>query len=295
LAIEKLAYGGWDNCYRLTDGTVELIVTTDVGPRIIRCGFAGSQNLFWENSHQMGKSGEAYWQMRGGHRLWVAPELVPVTYALDNGPVEAHALESSIALIQRASIEKEMIITLRGGVVEVLHKLRNCTEEAMQLSPWAVSVMAQGGLGIAAFPERATHDENLLPTNPLVMWAYTDFSDKRWSFTQQYLMLRQDIAISRPQKAGLFNRDTFAAYLLGTELFTKRCSATPEAVYPDFNSSLEIFTNNDFLELETLGPLVTLEPGEAATHTEHWSLHRDIQLEDLTDSELGRVLGPLMK
>ncbi len=114
-------------------------------------------------------------------------------------------------------------------------------------------------------------------------------------FTEQYLMLRHNPAISRPQKAGLFNEHTFAAYLLGTELFVKQCRASREARYPDFNSSLEIFTNNDFLELETLGPLVSLGPGEAVTHTECWSLHRGIQFDNLTDAELHRVLRPLMK
>jgi hypothetical protein len=293
---EKLSYGGWDNCYRLSDGRVELIMTTDVGPRIIRYGFVGGQNLFWENPYQMGKSGEAYWQMRGGHRLWVAPELLLITYALDNGPVEARALDSSIAVVQRAPLEKEIILTLcDDGTVEVLHKIRNQGEEPVQLSPWAISVMAQGGVGIAAFPGRGAHADHLLPTNPLVMWAYTDFSDKRWEFTEQYLMLRQNTAISRPQKAGLFNQNTFAAYLLGKELFVKQCRATREAQYPDFNSSFEIFTNNDFLELETLGPLVQLNPGDATTHTESWSLHREIQVTDFTNAELDRVLKPLMK
>ncbi len=43
--------------------------------------------------------------------------------------------------------------------------------KAAELAPWAVTVMAQGGLGIAAFPERGAHVQSLLPTNPLVMWA----------------------------------------------------------------------------------------------------------------------------
>ena len=39
--VEKTAYAGWPNCYRITNGEVELIVTTDVGPRVIRYGFVG--------------------------------------------------------------------------------------------------------------------------------------------------------------------------------------------------------------------------------------------------------------
>lgn len=293
--IEKLSYGGWPNCYRISDDSVELIVTSDVGPRVIRCGFTGGQNLFWEDPYQLGKRDEAYWQIRGGHRLWVAPEVVAVTYALDNAPVEARMVEDTIVLRQRATLEKQMMLSLRGGVVEVIHQIRNRGAAATQLAPWALSVMAPGGLGIAAFPERAPHDANLQPTNPLVMWAYTDFSDKRWRFTPQYLTLKQDAAAVSPQKAGLFNPRTFGAYLLGTDLFVKQSTAAANTVYPDFHSSFEIFTNNNFLELETLGPLTDLQPGEAVTHIEYWSLHRDVSVSELTDTELNRALRPLMK
>ena len=37
--MERVEYGGWANCYRLHNDVVELIVTADVGPRIIRFGF----------------------------------------------------------------------------------------------------------------------------------------------------------------------------------------------------------------------------------------------------------------
>ncbi len=35
MRIEPTAYQGWPDCYRVTNGTVELIVTSDVGPRIL--------------------------------------------------------------------------------------------------------------------------------------------------------------------------------------------------------------------------------------------------------------------
>ena len=52
VTIEKVPYAGWPNCYSLSNGDVELIATTDVGPRIIHCGFVGSQNLFVEIADQ---------------------------------------------------------------------------------------------------------------------------------------------------------------------------------------------------------------------------------------------------
>ena len=55
--VEKVAYQGWPNCYRISNGTVELIVTTDVGPRVIRFGFPGGENEFMEEAAQLGKTG----------------------------------------------------------------------------------------------------------------------------------------------------------------------------------------------------------------------------------------------
>ncbi|HXF27943.1 MAG TPA: hypothetical protein VN610_11740, partial [Bryobacteraceae bacterium] len=91
--VEKINYHGWPNSYRITNGTVELIALTDVGPRIIRYGFVGGQNLFKEFEEQLGKSGESTWEARGGHRLWMSPEDKVLTYAPDNSPVQFKVLK----------------------------------------------------------------------------------------------------------------------------------------------------------------------------------------------------------
>ncbi len=67
--VEKTEYKGWPNCYRVSNGEIELIVTGDVGPRVIRFGFIGGQNLFKEFPEQLGRSGEEKFQLRGGDRV----------------------------------------------------------------------------------------------------------------------------------------------------------------------------------------------------------------------------------
>ncbi len=127
------------------------------------------------------------------------------------------------------------------------------------------------------------------------MWAFTDFSDKRWQFTKKYLMLRQDPKNASPQKVGLFNRNTVGAYLLGSDLFIKRSAAQDVRKQTDFGCSFETFTNDQFLELETLGELSNIRPGATAEHTEHWSLHKDIKISSWTEAEIDRALLPLLK
>lgn len=299
VTIEKVAYAGWPNCYRMTNGEVELIVTSDVGPRVIRYGFVGGQNLFKEFTDQLGRSGEREWQARGGHRLWVGPEAVPMSYAPDNVPVQVVLGDDSIELTEPVErdtgFQKTMLIRLAGSgsEVEVTHRIKNTNSSARKIASWGLTMMAQGGTAVTGFPPRGTHPQQLQPTNPLVMWAYTNFSDPRWKFTEKYLILRQDPKATRPVKAGLWNQDTWEAYLLGSDLFIKSTPALagPEA-YPDMGCSLETFTSADFLEMETLSPLESVAPGQTIGHTEHWTLHKDVHVANWTDEELDRLVAP---
>src|SRR5579864_367883 len=282
--IEKTQYRGWPNCYRLSNGEVELIVTTDVGPRVIRYGFVGGQNLFKEFEEQMSKHGETSWQPRGGHRVWMAPEDPVLTYAPDNSPIHAEVkgqtLELTEGVEKETGLEKQMVVKLasRGSGVEVLHKITNKGTKSREFAVWALTMMAQGGVGIAAFPPRGTHEKDLAPTNPLVMWAYANFSDLRWQLTKKYLLLRQDPKNPNAQKAGLFNHETVGAYLLGSDLFMKRSAAQDARRHPDFGCSYETFTNEQFLEMETLGELSDVRPSASLEHSEHWSLHKNVKI-----------------
>ncbi len=299
VTIKKVAYAGWPNCYRMTNGRVELIVTGDVGPRVIRYGFPRGQNLFAEFTAQLGHSGEAEWQARGGHRIWVGPEAMPMSYAPDNVPVKvslgADWIELTEPVEKDTGFQKTMRIRLAatGSDVEVSQRIKNTNASARKIASWALTMMAPGGIAVTGFPPRGTHPKMLLPTNPLVMWGYTNFSDPRWKFTEKYLILRQDPKATLPVKVGLWNKDTWEAYLLGTDLFIKSTPALagPEA-YPDMGCSLETFTNADFLEMETLGPLESVAPNQSIGHTERWALYKDVHIAAWTDDQLDRVVAP---
>ena len=299
--VEKTAYKGWLNCYRISNGDVELVVTSDVGPRIIRFGFVSGQNVFKEFPDQIGKSGEAQFQLRGGHRVWKAPEDPVASWAPDNVPVQieltADGLTAREPIEPLTKLQKEIEIHLApsGTDVTVTHRIANHSLFPLEYSVWAMSMMAQGGVAITGFPPRGKHPIALAATNPLVMWAYSDLSDPRWKFTKKYLMLRQNPNAADPQKLGLFNPNTWVAYVLNGEAFVKQTQSDPAKAYPDFGCSFETFTSNEFLEIETLSPLTKVQPDQTAAHVEHWSLHRGIRLADFTDAELDRVVLPFLR
>ena len=299
--VTKTEYKGWQNCYRVSNGEVELIVTGDVGPRVIRFGFVGGQNLFKEYAEQLGKRGEEKFQLRGGSRVWKAPEDPIATWAPDNVAVEI--IPTATGLIARApveplsSLQKEIEVSMApsGSEVTVMHRITNRSLYTLEFSPWTLTMMAQGGVAISGFPPRGKHPTNLEATNPLVMWAYTNLADKRLTFTRKYLLLRQDPGNSEAEKLGTFNPDTWAAYLLNGEAFLKRTQADPSKTYPDFGCSFETFTNNEFLEIETLGPMTKVAPGKTVEHVEHWSLHRNVKLSEFTDAAIDQALLPLLQ
>jgi len=300
VTIEKTSFSGWPNCYRITNGEAELIVTSDIGPRVMFYGFRGGQNFFWVQKETAGKSGEPAWVARGGHRVWVAPEDPRYTYPPDNSPVQVEirggVLIATQPVEKETGIQKQLEIRLapRGTEVTVIHRLFNRGIMPLEFAPWALTMMSPGGHGVSGFPPRGTHPKDLAPTNPLVMWAYTDLSDPRWTWLKKYFVLRQDPANPVPMKIGHFNPKTWGAYFLNGELFLKRYDADPSKTYPDFGCSFETFTNADFLELETLGPVSKVAPGTSLEHVERWSLHRPARPAAWTDAELDRILGPLL-
>lgn len=265
---------------RLSNGRVELVVTTDVGPRVIRFGFVGGQNLLKEFADHMGKTGGSEWRSYGGHRLWHAPESNPRTYAPDNDPVgyswNGKTLKLTQAVEATTGIAKEIEVTLDPdeNYVSLLHRLVNKNLWPIELAPWCLTVMAAGGRAI--FPQEPfrPHPEYLLPSRPLVLWAYTDMKDARWTWGTKYIQLRQDPKATTKQKIGMMNTLGWSAYYLDGELFLKRFGYDPRANYPDFGCNTESYTDHEMLEIETLGGLTRLQPGAFAEHREDWLLER---------------------
>lgn len=298
--MEKISYLGLPNCYRLSNGTAEAVVTTDVGPRIVRYGFAGAENILGEAPGATLATELGDFKPWGGHRLWVAPEAKPRSYAPDNQPLAVEFEgESAIRLtapVEAATgIEKEMRVALDdgGSGLSVRHKITNRGLWAIDAAPWALTIMRGGGTAIFPQEPYISWDDYLLPARPLVLWHYTDLSDARWSIGKKFIRLTTDANASRPQKVGLLNKQGWAAYQHGTTLFVKRFAHEEGATYPDYGCNCETYTAGDFIEVESLAPLRRLEPGASAEHAERWRLFQDVEA-GATEDELDAAISPLV-
>lgn len=291
---EHVNYAGWPNCIKVSNGSVELIITTDVGPRIIRFGYIGEQNMFYVSPTDKGKIGGNDWHLYGGHRLWLAPEVAPRSYDPDNSPVkyswDGKTLKLTQEKDQTTSIIKEIEIILNNdkNVVEVLHRLINKSCWSVEFSPWSITACATGGRAIVPQEPYIDPADYLLPIRPIVLWAYTKMADSRYIWGDKFIQAKQDPSIASETKIGVLNKQKWAAFYLNNTLFVKTFEYDQNALYPDFGCNNEIYINGDFLEVESLGPLSKILPQGMIEHTEHWYLYKETinEGEDSIDKNL---------
>jgi len=276
---EEVSYGGWEGCLRLANGTAEAVLTVAVGPRVIRYGLAGGENELGEVESDRGKTGGSEWRLYGGHRLWHSPEDRFRTYRPDNRPLSVREIPGGAVLLQEVEPEtgigKEMaaILAPSGTRLSIRHRLVNRGSWPVELAAWAITVMAPGGWEVIPQSEPG---EGLLPDRLIALWPYSRLDDPRLIFSGRYILLRQDPAASGPFKLGLPNPEGWAGYFNRGRFFRKLYRHNPAARYPDFGSSYETYTNPDMLEMETLSPLVRLDPGESVEHWEEWELFDNV-------------------
>jgi hypothetical protein len=298
MKTEIIDYKGWEQNTRLSNSEIELVITREIGPRIIRFAFIDKENIFGEMPEEIGKKNESEWMIRGGHRFWMAPEQKPETYELDNKAVTIKETSNGVEVTQPtgeiSGTQKTMLISIEDNqnTAHIKHTLTNVSNNEMICAPWALSVMAKGGKAIIPLPKKIPHPEILTHTQNWSLWSYTDFSDSRWRFLKKYVLFHQQ-GEAKANKVGIAHKEFWVAYQKNNTVFTKRFEWQDSKEYPDGGVNFETFANDQFLEMESLGPLVKLMPGHSTTHKETWSLHKDIP-ECNNDTQIDKHILPLM-
>jgi hypothetical protein len=142
-------------------------------------------------------------------------------------------------------------------------------------------------------PEERPAPGDFAPNQSLILWPFFDFTDDRWTFGSRYMFLRQDPK-KGPTKVGLGHPVPWVAYLNQGTLFVKRFRHVEWARYPDLGTSYQTFSNEDMLEMETVGMLTTLIPGQSAELEETWELFTDVPAVK-TEADVDRVILPLVR
>ena len=215
----------------------------------------------------------------GGHRLWHSPEAMPRTYIPDTY-VTVTELSDGVLLDTKAEpgtgIRKRIEIRLAPDKpsLTLTHTLINEGMWAVELAPWAITQFRLGGTVILPMPVGNVDEAGLLPNRQLSLWPYASINDPRLKLGDEYILFKADAL--PPFKLGYFNPYGWMAYWVDGILFRKMFDTDTRASYPDNNCNTEMYCNDKFVELESLGPLGRLGHGGGVVHTETWELFDEL-------------------
>ncbi len=298
MSFETLTYMGLPNCIKLSNGIVDVIAATVVGPRILFYGPTGGSNVLALFPEASKETALGTWKPYGGHRLWVWPEILPATYAPDNDPVE-HTAEGDFDLVLRQFVDKagmvkqiRLSMSASSTTVRLVQTVTSQNLWPVDIAAWGISVV-EPGISIVPRVPFQTHDDYLPVTQPVALCAFTDLQDPRFTLGLKYLLLRGDPSRASSQKLGLRNKQNWCAHLVGDVLFVKRFTHEERAEYPDYGVNTEVYTEGRFQELELLGPHRVVAPGESLTLVEEWDLFTEVQVANPKDlNALDAALAP---
>ncbi len=257
------------------NGVVQLVIPLEYGIRIAHFSFLGEENVFYEQPSDMKElSTEDGWRIRGGHRLWLAPENSD-TYCPDNAPISYEVQDEKIVLTQEIDawlgVRKSMCISFGADAsVSITHKIVNCNPHDITRSLWAISVMAPGGTEYIPLGERKS---SASPFHHISWWYHTCLGDERADYEEERIVIRH-LPIDKRYKIGVDHPAEPIRYINKGVVFEKSYDFKKDAVYPDGNVSYETFFCRHMTEIESLSPLYTIAPTESAEHTETWKLYR---------------------
>ena len=250
----------------------------EAGLRVVRlfmANSASSENFLAETPGVAWDTPYGPYFLRGGHRLWHAPEGAPRSSLPEPRDLDIAALQGGVRLSQPAEPEtgicKELEIRLDANrpALTIIHKLSNEGLWPVELAPWAISQLALGGVAILPQPTGPIDPHGLRPNRCLVLWPYTSLTDPRVELNDDYWLVH-----GRPQlppcKIGYLNRCGWVGYLRNGILLIKRFRPAVGQPHPDSGCNVEVHCSDTCLELETLAPLCTLAPGQSAAHVEQW-------------------------
>ena len=280
VTINKESFKSYGECISFQTKDIKLLVTIDLGPRIIFYGKAGKNIMFEDLNDTTNKGGEFFdknlkgegiWHLYGGHRLWKSPEYMD-TYYPDNNKVEVNILADNRAVFTAnvettTKLQKSLDITMNeDGSIVLKQYILNKGSDNIEISAWGLTVLDNGAK--AEIP-LSTKDTVFLPNRNIVYWPYTDINDDRIKVFNDKIVVEQKNKV-QPIKIGLYTEDEIKTQIKEMEfsIHLDKKSGT----YPDFYCNCECYTNNYIFEIETLSPLKLLAPGDKIEHIEYWAL-----------------------
>jgi hypothetical protein len=248
--------------WSLTLGDVTLQVAPQEGGRITTFKL-GSENLL---------TGPAVHPTYWGSTLWIAPEatlwMQPPPAPIDSDPYTAMANDTTLTLSGMTYAElgvsatKVFSTNVQKNAFEIEYKLNNTSQDEVEMSPWEVSRVLPRGLTF--FPKG--------PAQRLSMNATMPTTEQNGIIWYEY----NQAAVTNDSKLWADGLEGWVAHVAAGLVFIKTFSDLSGDQIAPMEGDVALYTNelHTYIEVENLGPYVSIAPGASASWTVTWYLRK---------------------
>jgi hypothetical protein len=293
----------------LDNGLLRAAIVPDIGGRVLQF-WLGEHPFLFANPHLAGRLftpeenwGDGTlgsWKNYGGNKTWPAPQgwsgpdqwAGPPDPVLDSGRFRVLSAEPARASVQsppdpRSGLQITRELSLAEGSARAVSSrtMRNVSDRPVRWSLWDVTQLECAN--------RATC-RMTVPLNPASRFPggyqvmVGDADNPQWR-TDDPTLFRVEYA-RQLGKVGLDSQAGWIAFSDGEWVFVHQFEVVPGAAYPDGGATVEVWTHGpgildgvdfsqehlrgELMEMEVLGPMVTIAPGEEASADLVWATCR---------------------
>ncbi|MGM8361889.1 hypothetical protein ACSV4D_08250 [Flavobacterium sp. ARAG 55.4] len=281
VCINRISAFGYDNCIELKNDKVSVILDPNVGGRVLAYQLNG-KNILFENTSLNGKTwrkGEPKFEVSGG-RFDIGPEKTTperesffTTWKAEITGKNSARLTSPIDSLLGVQLIRDFILSDDSSHLQCIQHIKNTSEIVKDYAHWS-RTFAKGG-GICLIP---LNPHSRLPKGYAMYQLNTNLLNYNPS-EEVNLRTREGIleilgTPSQPKFVMDSNVGWIAYNSKDDLLFIKKFKANEPKIYGDILSNqVSIwYYKEEKCEIEPIGPIESIQPGETVSFTEDWWL-----------------------
>lgn len=283
VAVKKIDYKGWKDCYEMSNPLVKLVVVPRIGGRIMEYSILG-ENVMWQGEGELGvvKPSDVgkKWHNYGGYKAWNSPQAKWTSPNVDNyydyAPAKAEVIpgENPGIRITCAPVDhlgfqyvREIYMDDFNSHVRIVETMKNIVNQEIEWGVWDVTQVTVPCW--VAFP---INDNSRFTDGWSIM--YNEGEDTNQFIRAGNVGIKAYTGVR--DKVGTDATDGWLVYFNDRLAYVKQWQVVQSDNYPDGGCTTEIFTSmppiGDYVELEVMGPVVKLKPGEQTQLIVDWYL-----------------------
>lgn len=274
ISIKEINNINYGRCINISNGLLDVVVTIDYGPRIIKYCPKNAKNLFYYDNEReysfpqnITNTNELFY-LYGGHRMWVSTETGEKSTYPDNIPIVYSPISEGVKLsiprydAQGIDLSMDIILTQETTDIMVVHSVKNISNTPKEISINADTALCKKGF---VYSMQSNREQSIR------LYKSSKWKDKRLFIGNDYVTV--DANNGDEFIIGIKNAYGRCGYIDDDVEFDKQYIHNPDMEYNDKDISTKIKIFNNYISLNTISPLYIVESGETIRFVESWRYH----------------------